>query len=158
MFKKLLGNLVAALALAVLSPAQTAETIHLAVTDISGMKGLQREFGPFKAALEEVTGLKVDFFGVNSRTAAVEAMRAKQVDFVLTGPAEYVVFRSRTDRTTSHRSSPWLMARSIGSRPEGQEGLLGVDWFNVPASLPGAGTRRHGTDLQHRLQPADHQS
>ena len=97
MFKKLLGGLAVALSLAAAPIAHAAETIRFAVTDISGMEELQREFGPFKNVLEEVTGLKVDFFAVNSRTAAVEAMRAKQVDFVLTGPAEYVVFQARTN-------------------------------------------------------------
>ncbi len=97
MFKKLLGGFAVALSLAAAPIAQAAETIRFAVTDISGMEELQREFGPFKNVLEEVTGLKVDFFAVNSRTAAVEAMRAKQVDFVLTGPAEYVVFQARTN-------------------------------------------------------------
>ena len=33
----------------------------------------------------------------SGRTAAVEALAAKQLDFVLTGPAEYVVFRARTN-------------------------------------------------------------
>jgi phosphonate transport system substrate-binding protein len=41
----------------------------------------------------------VQFFGVSGRTAAVEAMAADQVDFVLTGPAEYVVFSARTKAT-----------------------------------------------------------
>jgi phosphonate transport system substrate-binding protein len=56
---------------------------------------LQREFGPFKAAFEKLSGMKVQFFAVSGRTAAVEAMAADQVDFVLTGPAEYVVFKAR---------------------------------------------------------------
>jgi hypothetical protein len=34
---------------------------------------------------------------VNNRTAAAEALRAKRVDLVFTGPAEYVVMRARTD-------------------------------------------------------------
>ena len=42
-------------------------------------------------------GFEVEFTPVNNRTAAVEAMRAEQVDFVLTGPAEYVVFKKLTD-------------------------------------------------------------
>jgi phosphonate transport system substrate-binding protein len=46
-----------------------------------------------------VSGLKVEFFPVSGRTAAVEAMAAKQVDFVLTGPAEYIVFQARTKAT-----------------------------------------------------------
>ncbi|MEQ9332559.1 PhnD/SsuA/transferrin family substrate-binding protein [Thalassobaculum sp.] len=88
-----------ALALAVgLGAAATAaaETIRFAVTDIAGLESLQTEFGGFKAALEQTTGAEVKFFPVSSRTAAVEAMNSKQVDFVLTGPAEYVVFRSKS--------------------------------------------------------------
>jgi len=34
---------------------------------------------------------------VSGRTVAVEAMAAEQVDFVLTGPAEYVVCNARLD-------------------------------------------------------------
>lgn len=79
----------------VAAPAQAQEKIRFAVTDIDGLESLQREFGPFKAAFEKATGLKVDFFPVSGRTAAVEAMAADQVDFVLTGPAEYVVFNAR---------------------------------------------------------------
>ena len=80
-------------------PAFAQDTIRLAVTDVDGLESLQREFGPFKAAFEKVSGLKVEFFPVSGRTAAVEAMAAKQVDFVLTGPAEYVVFQARTKAT-----------------------------------------------------------
>lgn len=71
------------------------DRIRFAVTDVDGLESLQREFGPFKDAIEKVSGLKVDFFPVSGRTAAVEAMNANQVDFVLTGPAEYVVFNAR---------------------------------------------------------------
>ena len=53
--------------------------------------------GPFKDAFEAASGLKVEFFPVSGRTVAVEAMAADQVDFVLTGPAEYVVFNARLD-------------------------------------------------------------
>ena len=69
--------------------------IRFAVTDIDGLESLQREYGPFKAAFEKASGLTIDFFPVSGRTAAVEAMAADQVDFVLTGPAEYVVFNAR---------------------------------------------------------------
>lgn len=71
------------------------ETIRFAVTDIDGMEALQQEMGPFKEVFEKVSGLKVEFFAVSGRTVAVEAMAADQVDFVLTGPAEYVVFNAR---------------------------------------------------------------
>jgi phosphonate transport system substrate-binding protein len=73
--------------------AGAAEPIRIAVTDISGLEMLQAEFGPFRDALARATGEPVEFYPVSSRTAAVEAMRAARVDFVLTGPAEYVVFR-----------------------------------------------------------------
>jgi phosphonate transport system substrate-binding protein len=73
------------------------ETVRFAVTDIDGLEALQREMGPFKEAFETASGLKVEFFPVSGRTVAVEAMAADQVDFVLTGPAEYVVFNARLD-------------------------------------------------------------
>jgi phosphonate transport system substrate-binding protein len=96
----MLKNLVAAAALAVASfiapAAHASDTLRFAVTDVDGLENLQREFGPFKAKFEQLSGLKVQFFGVSGRTAAVEAMAANQVDFVLTGPAEYVVFAART--------------------------------------------------------------
>jgi phosphonate transport system substrate-binding protein len=85
----------ATLAMALIAPAEAQEKIRFAVTDIDGMESLQREFGPFKSAFEKASGLNVDFFAVSGRTAAVEAMNAGQVDFVLTGPAEYVVFNAR---------------------------------------------------------------
>ena len=79
------------------TPVAAQQGIRFAVTDVEGMESLQRDFGPFKTALEKHSGLKVEFFAVPGRTAAVEAMAAKQLDFALTGPAEYVVFRARTN-------------------------------------------------------------
>ncbi len=77
--------------------AAAEDTIRFAVTDIDGLEALQREMGPFKEAFEAASDLKVEFFPVSGRTVAVEAMAADQVDFVLTGPAEYVVFNARLD-------------------------------------------------------------
>ncbi len=77
--------------------AAAQDTVRFAVTDIDGMEALQREMGPFKDAFEAASGLTVEFFPVSGRTIAVEAMAADQVDFVLTGPAEYVVFNARLD-------------------------------------------------------------
>lgn len=87
------------IALASLSATAAAaqDTIRFAVTDIDGMEALQKEMGPFKDAFEAASGLKVEFFPVSGRTVAVEAMAADQIDFVLTGPAEYVVFNARLD-------------------------------------------------------------
>ncbi|HLQ19108.1 MAG TPA: PhnD/SsuA/transferrin family substrate-binding protein [Tabrizicola sp.] len=95
--KPLLASCLVALALAAAPAASAQETIRFAVTDIDGMEALQREMGPFKEAFEAASGLTVEFFPVSGRTVAVEAMAADQVDFVLTGPAEYVVFNARLD-------------------------------------------------------------
>lgn len=96
MLKKLAYAIIAAAAAFATPAAQAQETIRFAVTDVDGLESLQREFGPFKAAFEKLSGLKMQFFAVSGRTAAVEAMAADQIDFVLTGPAEYVVFKART--------------------------------------------------------------
>lgn len=76
-----------------------AENWKMAVTDVEGMERLQLEWGPFKSALEEATGETFEFFPVNSRTAAAEALRGKTVDFVISGPAEYVVINKLTEAT-----------------------------------------------------------
>jgi len=86
-----------AIAAGLLTTTASAETIRFAVTDVEGMEQLQREYGGFVEELEKATGFDVEFTPVNNRTAAVEAMRAEQVDFVLTGPAEYVVFAKLTE-------------------------------------------------------------
>jgi phosphonate transport system substrate-binding protein len=95
--KQFLASGLLAIGLAAATPVVAQETIRFAVTDIDGLEALQREMGPFKEAFETASGLKVEFFPVSGRTVAVEAMAADQVDFVLTGPAEYVVFNARLD-------------------------------------------------------------
>jgi phosphonate transport system substrate-binding protein len=88
----------AALAMTAAVAAQ-AETWRLAVTDVEGMERLQLEWGPFKDALEAATGDTFEFFAVNSRTVAAEALRGETVDFVVSGPAEYVVINKLTNAT-----------------------------------------------------------
>ncbi|MDR0808772.1 MAG: PhnD/SsuA/transferrin family substrate-binding protein [Gemmobacter sp.] len=95
--KHLLASGLLAIGLATATPLAAQDLIRFAVTDIDGMEALQREMGPFKEAFEAASGLKVEFFPVSGRTVAVEAMAADQIDFVLTGPAEYVVFNARLD-------------------------------------------------------------
>lgn len=94
---KLLPSGLFALSLLSATSAMAQDVIRFAVTDIDGLESLQREMGPFKDAFEAASGLKVEFFPVSGRTVAVEAMAADQIDFVLTGPAEYVVFNARLD-------------------------------------------------------------
>ena len=84
---------------AVSAASAMADTWKLAVTDVEGMERLQLEWGPFKEALEAATGETFEFFPVNSRTAAAEALRGETVDFVVSGPAEYVVINKLTDAT-----------------------------------------------------------
>jgi len=76
-----------------------ADTFKLAVTDVEGMERLLVEWGPFKDALETATGDSFEFYAVPSRTAAAEALRGETVDFVVTGPAEYVVINKLTKAT-----------------------------------------------------------
>ncbi|HWM43751.1 MAG TPA: PhnD/SsuA/transferrin family substrate-binding protein [Burkholderiales bacterium] len=86
-----------ALFLLVSLPLYAQNEVRFAVTDVVGLETLQREWGPFQKVLESKTGLKIAFFAVSNRTAAAEALRAKRLDLVFTGPAEYVVMRARTD-------------------------------------------------------------
>jgi phosphonate transport system substrate-binding protein len=86
-----------ALALGLATPALAQETVRFAVTDVEGLESLQREWTPFRDALEELTEYEIAFFPVSNRTAAAEALEAERVDFVLTGPAEYVVMNKRTN-------------------------------------------------------------
>lgn len=95
--KHLVASGLLAMSLAAATEVAAQDTIRFAVTDIDGLEALQREMGPFKEAFEAASGLKVEFFPVSGRTVAVEAMAADQIDFVLTGPAEYVVFNARLD-------------------------------------------------------------
>ncbi len=96
---RLLFTLTLLLGLVTLTLPVRAETLRLAVTDLVGLEELQREFGGFRDALSEITGYTIDFLPVTNRNAAVEALRFKKVDLVLTGPAEYVVMQKRSPGT-----------------------------------------------------------
>lgn len=78
------------------SAAASTTELRFAVTDLQGLEELQREFGAFTETLEEHSGLDVEFFAVNDRTAAAAALDNDHVDVVFTGPAEYVVIHERT--------------------------------------------------------------
>ncbi|MEO1556696.1 MAG: PhnD/SsuA/transferrin family substrate-binding protein [Pseudomonadota bacterium] len=95
-FRSILASAVLAVTAAV---AAQADNWRIAVTDVEGMERLQLEWGPFKDALEAATGDSFEFFAVNSRTAAAEALRGETVDFVVSGPAEYVVINKLTNAT-----------------------------------------------------------
>ncbi|HWP23477.1 MAG TPA: PhnD/SsuA/transferrin family substrate-binding protein [Candidatus Binatia bacterium] len=80
-----------------LSLARAEETLRFAVTDIVGLEELHTEYGAFQKVLSNATGIAIRFFPVSNRTAAVEALKSRKIDLVLTGPAEYIIFRNRTD-------------------------------------------------------------
>ncbi|WP_071191850.1 phosphate/phosphite/phosphonate ABC transporter substrate-binding protein [Trichormus sp. NMC-1] len=69
--------------------------LRLAVTDVTGIEDLQRDFGAFRIALGEVLGIPIEFFPVDNPTAAAPAMLSGQVDMVLAGPSEYLVLNAR---------------------------------------------------------------
>ena len=96
--KVLAIGILASSAMSVSAIAQ--EVINFAVTELEGLEQLQTEFGAFRDKLNEKTGLNIKFYPVPNRTAAVEAMKNKKIDLVLTGPAEYVIFKSMTDAKT----------------------------------------------------------
>jgi len=74
-----------------------SQELRFAVTDIVGLEELQTEYGAFQKVLSEATGIDLRFFPVANRTAAVESLKSQKIDVVLTGPAEYIIFRSRTN-------------------------------------------------------------
>ncbi len=119
---------VATLGFAALS-AQAQQTVRMAVTDIVGLENLQREFGAFQKILSEKAGMKVELFPVPNRTAAVEALNAKKIDLVLTGPAEYVVFKKRSDAKLvvgfSRPEYYGSVVTVVGSGVDGVEDLKG---------------------------------
>lgn len=123
------AGLAAALALGAGTAATAADTVRFAVTDVEGLETLQREFKPFADVLAEASGLEVELFAVTSRNAAAEALRAEKVDFVLTGPAEYVVMQKLTNATPV-----------VGfSRPDYFSAIvvLADSGINAPADLKG---------------------
>lgn len=120
---------VAVLGLTAMAFSVQAQTLRLAVTDIVGMENLQREYAGFQKILSEKSGLKVELFPVPNRTAAVEALNAKKIDLVLTGPAEYVVFKKRTDAKLvvgfSRPEYYGSVVTLVGSGVDGVEDLKG---------------------------------
>lgn len=70
--------------------------VLFAVTDAAGPVELKREFGAFLDELSRRTGLDVRPLAVRDRGQAAQFLKEAKVDFVLTGPAEYVVIRKKT--------------------------------------------------------------
>jgi phosphonate transport system substrate-binding protein len=71
------------------------DKLRFAVTDAEGLEELQRDYEPFRVALEEVLATKIEFFPVESLVAAAPAMLSGELDLAWAGPSEYVVLHSR---------------------------------------------------------------
>ncbi len=69
--------------------------LKFAVTDVKGMENLERDYGAFRAALENVLDTKVVFFPVANFVAAAPALQLGKVDLALAGPSEYIVLNAR---------------------------------------------------------------
>ncbi|GAX37900.1 phosphate/phosphite/phosphonate ABC transporter substrate-binding protein [Nodularia sp. NIES-3585] len=77
------------------SSNSTSNHLKFTVADVTGIEDLQRDYGAFCTSLEKVLNIPIKFFPVENRTAAAPALQFGQVDIVLAGPSEYVVFNSR---------------------------------------------------------------
>jgi phosphonate transport system substrate-binding protein len=73
------------------------EKLRFAITDVTGLEELQRDYEPFRLALAEVLNTEVEFFSTNHFLGAVSALQSDQVDLVWAGPSEYVVIHARTE-------------------------------------------------------------
>jgi phosphonate transport system substrate-binding protein len=69
--------------------------LKFAVTDVSGLEDLQKDFGAFRSALEEILNIKIEFFPVENPTAAAPALLSGLVDIIFAGPSEYLILNSR---------------------------------------------------------------
>ena len=73
------------------------EKLRFAVSDVVGMKELERDYGPFRTVLEKVLKIPVEFFPVRTRSDATAALKLDRVDLVWAGPSEYLTIHARTN-------------------------------------------------------------
>ena len=94
-----LGGCTAAQTTSPISISQTnrPSRLRFAVTDISGADDLDKEFGPFRQALETVLALPVEFFPVESFLDAAPALLANELEFAMAGPSEYLLLKARAN-------------------------------------------------------------
>ncbi|NEQ41206.1 MAG: PhnD/SsuA/transferrin family substrate-binding protein [Okeania sp. SIO3I5] len=79
------------------SPLKEKEKLLFAVSDVQGLEQLQRDYGPFRTALQEILQTKIEFFPVDNFVQATTELQLGKVDLVLVGPSEYVIVRTRTN-------------------------------------------------------------
>ena len=93
--KILLLIVISALNLSAEKASEHKDGLKMAITGLSGLEQLERDFGAFQDALNKASGMKIKFFPLSNRTVIVQSLKAKHVDLVLFGPAEYAVTRSK---------------------------------------------------------------
>ncbi|MCF4968557.1 phosphate/phosphite/phosphonate ABC transporter substrate-binding protein [Nostoc sp. CMAA1605] len=69
--------------------------LKLAVTDVSGINELQRDFGEFSTVLEDILKIRIELFPVENPTAAAPALLSGNLDIAFSGPSEYLILHSR---------------------------------------------------------------
>lgn len=119
------------------------KTIRMAVTDLTGLEELQREFGAFETTFEEASGYQLEFFPVSDRAAAAVALESDQVDLVFTGPAEYVAINRPgyhscvyTTADSGITSLEDLRGEKVGMTDVGStSGHLGPSWIFMEAGI-----------------------
>ena len=67
--------------------------LRMADTGIEGMGALTEAFAPFAETFEELTDVELALFSLSNRTAAGTALQFDEVDFVVAGPSEFVLFQ-----------------------------------------------------------------
>ncbi|HEY9887537.1 MAG TPA: PhnD/SsuA/transferrin family substrate-binding protein [Candidatus Obscuribacterales bacterium] len=109
------------------TPPPTADLppLRLAITDVSGMEGLERDYGEFRLALATALGTEVEFFPVENYTSATVALKSGDVDLVVAGPSEYVVINARTNAVPVIAITR-LNYRSVIAVPAGSDLTEGV--------------------------------
>lgn len=73
------------------------EQLRFTVTDVQEFETLQQDYGALQTVLQEIIEKPIELVAFESYTAAAAALQLGQVELVLTGPAEYVVIRARTN-------------------------------------------------------------
>ncbi|RZU99071.1 PhnD/SsuA/transferrin family substrate-binding protein [Spiribacter vilamensis] len=71
--------------------------MRMADTGVEGMRPLAQAFGPFQEVFQEKTGLELELYGLNNRTAAGNALQYDEVEMVFAGPAELLLMRREVE-------------------------------------------------------------
>jgi phosphonate transport system substrate-binding protein len=73
------------------------DNLKFAITDVKGLEKLDQDYGTLKQVLSEILAVNIEFFPVESYTAAISALQLNQVNLVLAGPSEYVLIKEKTN-------------------------------------------------------------